>query len=203
MKDSFIVSSHFQEDVRWLENYTLPVVLVSKDGGNYGTLNHDLYYNVHRAPNKLRESGAYLWFIINYWNNLPDKMFFIHGHEISHHQKLPINQAIKKYIDSDYQDFNHCKTLKSIINEEQQLFIDLWKSLYSHRLGTVPKEINFQYGCQFVVDRSLIKMHPLNFYRRTYDLSCVYAESHDLDYKMGTFFEATWHLIFDQQRSIK
>jgi hypothetical protein len=46
-------------------------------------------------------------------------------------------------------------------------------------------------------------MHPLNFYRRAYDLSCIYAENHDLNYTMGTFFEATWHLILDQQRNIK
>jgi hypothetical protein len=141
MKDAFIVSSHFQEDVRWLENYIFPVVLVSKDGGNYSTLNYDRYHNVHRAPNKLRESGAYLWFIINYWNNLPNKMFFIHGHEISHHQKLPIDKAIEKYSDCLFQDFNNYETYHFVLSEQQRSD-PLWSNPAMHTLlGKDPRFI--------------------------------------------------------------
>lgn len=197
-KDTFIVSSHFNEDIRWLENYNLPVVIVSKEGGRYHHLDHDKYYNVHIAPNKLREAGSYLWFIINYWNHLPEKMFFIHGHESAHHQKLPIDKAIEKYSDCLFQDFNNYQTYHFVLSEDDSLFFDLWKQLYERRLGPIRKEFDFEHGAQFVLDRSLLKTHPLSFYRNIYDLCCHYARDEYTSYKITTFFEATWHFIFNQ-----
>lgn len=197
MDDICIVSSHFEEDLRWLENYFLPVVVVSKEGGKYDSLNYEAFYNVHRIQNKLREAGSYLWFIVNYWNHLPSKMFFIHGHESSKHQMMPIDEAINKYYNKLYQDFNHYFTYHMVIDENQDLFTSLWKNLYGSRLGAVPTEVTFELGSQFVVDRSVIRNHPLSFYRRIYDLSCDYASDPHTDYQIGVFFETTWPIIFN------
>lgn len=199
MRDACIVSSHYKEDIKWLENYFLPVVIVSKEGGDYNNINHDAYFNVHRIPNKLREAGSYLWFIVNYWNHLPERMFFIHGHETSDHMKMSLPDAIKKYYDKPFQDFNHYFTYNLKINEEQDLFVYWWEKMLGSRFGLVPDEVFFELGAQFVVSRSIVKNHPLSFYRRIYDYACDQANDSHFDYLMGVFFESIWPIIFNPE----
>lgn len=197
MHDACIVSSHYKEDIKWLENYFLPVVIVSKEGGDYKNINYEAYLNVHLIPNKLREAGSYLWFIVNYWNHLPERMFFIHGHETSDHMKMSLPDAIKKYYDRPFQDFNHFFTYNLKITQEQDLFIEMWNKLMAYRFGSIPTEIFFEFGAQFVVSKSVVKNHPLSFYRKLYDYTCEKAENSHIDYLMGVFFETIWPIIFN------
>ena len=196
-KAIYIVSSHYKEDLTWLEDYHLPVVVVSKDGGDYKGLAHEKYFNVHLMPNRIRESGSYLWFIVNYWNHLPDKMFFIHGHEAAYHQTISLNDAIERYSGvKGYHDFNEYQKVDFIVDERQNFFLYLWKNLYKDVLGPPPKYIEFDRGAQFVVDKDTIKSRSHGFYRHVYDKSLeISSWSQDINYKLGVFFESTWQFI--------
>ena len=193
----YIVSSHYKEDLAWLEDFYLPVVVISKEGGNYKSLSHEKYFNVHLVPNKIRESGSYLWFIVNYWNHLPERMFFIHGHETAYHQVVSLRDAIKLYSDvRGYRDFNDYQRINFAVDEKQSFFCYLWDVLYDGALGKVPEYVEFDRGAQFVVDKSTIKSRSHSFYRRIYDKSLeISSWNKEIDYKLGVFFEATWQFI--------
>ena len=167
---TWVVASHYQEDLRWLEGYRLPVVVVSKEGGDYSRLRHDAYLNVHRMPNRMREAGSYLWFLVNYWNHLPDRMFFIHGHQRAYHQTLSLDEAVARYSDrSGYADFNEFSRLKFVNDGGHGLFGHMWERIFRGDLGPEPDEIHFDYGSQFRVDRDTVARRPLGFYRNAYD----------------------------------
>ena len=91
-EEILIVSSHYDEDLSWLYKSKYPVVVVSK---NEAALDSKFFLKVHSLPNKGREFASYLWFICNYWDNLPSKVAFIHGHESSSHQLYEILKSEK------------------------------------------------------------------------------------------------------------
>ena len=90
--DYVIVSSHFNEDLGWLKRSPYPVVVCSK-------LHSDAALPIDQkcsSPiNKGKEVTAYLKFIIEYYDDLPKNVAFIHGHEKAWHQHLDIFDAIK------------------------------------------------------------------------------------------------------------
>lgn len=76
-----IVTSHWNEDLEWLKSSKFPVVLIDKEGAPASWL-----ASQHVVPNKGHETTAYFKYIIENYENLPDHVAFIHGHEHSWHQ---------------------------------------------------------------------------------------------------------------------
>ena len=101
-----IVTSHWKEDLTWLKKSEFPVVLIDKEGAD-----PTCFEPSYVIPNKGLEASVYLKFIIERYNDLPDHVAFIHGHETAHHQKhsrplleLIRNANTKKY---DFISLNH------------------------------------------------------------------------------------------------
>jgi hypothetical protein len=76
-----IVTSHWKEDLTWLTRSKFPVVLIDKVGSDQSPL-----VAQHVVPNLGRECTSYLKYIIENYDNLPEAVAFIHGHETSKHQ---------------------------------------------------------------------------------------------------------------------
>ena len=73
----------------------------------------------------------------------------------------------------------------------------MWDRIFRGDVGPEPDEIHFEYGSQFTVDRATVVRRPLGFYRNAYDSAIEIAGwSDDANYKVGVFFESTWHMIF-------
>lgn len=87
-----IVSAHYNEDVDWLIKqekypyciYTKTMKDISPEKGKYITTNVGA------------EAESYLRYIVDNYNNLPDVMVFIHGHETSWHNKGTILQVLEE-----------------------------------------------------------------------------------------------------------
>ena len=87
-----IVTSHWKEDLDWLRA-EFPVVVIDKEGAD-----PMCFEPAHVIPNKGSEASAYLKFIIERYDDLPDHVAFIHGHETSHHHRhaLPVLELIRR-----------------------------------------------------------------------------------------------------------
>lgn len=194
--DSLIVSSHYEEDINWLKKIDFPVLVASKEGSS--SVESNGYYSFNKVPNIAREAGSYLWYIVNYWDNLPKKIFFIHGHQRAYHQRVSLEDAVSKYINFDFYDFNHFYRYHWILNERQDLFLGLWEELLKKRFGSCPQRIVCDLCAQFVVDRDLIKQNPKELYEHIY--SRLYGKYSNLgvriNYQIGAFFEIIWHILF-------
>jgi len=192
-----IVSSHYKEDIIWLEKSPYPVIIVGKEGGN--TVDGSKYEAFHILPNKGNEASSYLWYIINYWDVLPDKIVFIHGHETASHQHIHIFDAIEKYKEKDFQAINESYYYIFIPNNS---FRDWWKQIYAESLGQIPDKLVFEPFAQFLVSKERIRSHPLHFYQKLYNC-CLCMEDNATSYRIGAFFEVTWHLLFDKNDKSK
>jgi hypothetical protein len=196
--DTWIVSSQFEEDVDWLKKSDLPVVLVSKKQG----ARDRSFFAHHSMPNKGFEFGSYLWFICNYWDSMPEKVAFIHGHEFAHHQSMPIFDAIKTFGDCDFHGLNGPRHsachyfFKGLPHPWFGLdFSEIWSLLGMSEVCAPPERIVCQGGTQCIVSRDRIKSHPRRFYER---ILREIMKSQD-DRKLGFVLEMIWHIIFGVQ----
>ena len=92
-----IVTAHWNEDLQWLYNL--------KDELDYMTISVcDKLSNPNYAgsgdcdvdTNHGHEASAYLKFIINHYDTLPNNICFIHGHNRAWHQKNPMRELLSK-----------------------------------------------------------------------------------------------------------
>lgn len=190
-----IVTSHWKEDLDWLKQSKWPVVLIDKEGADPSWLTPQ-----HVIPNKGREVSVYLKYIIENYDNLPDNIAFIHGHETAWHQHYP----------------NPLLDLIECANIENYGFISLnnWVRMYPfadedtgmQKIATLWDEFEFPMkkpptmytlacplGAQFIVSRERIHARPLGLWKKWYEKVLV---SDDLI--ISTFFELVWAMIFGE-----
>ena len=61
-----VIIAHYNEDLNWVKHLNIPYTVLSKEA---------LKLNVGH------ESWTYVYFIVQNYYSLPDKMLFVHGHE--------------------------------------------------------------------------------------------------------------------------
>ena len=193
-EEILIVSSHYNEDLSWLHKSKYPVVVVSK---NEAALDSNFFLKVHSLPNKGREFASYFWFICNYWDNLPSKVAFIHGHESSSHQLYGIFKAIDTYKNFDFHGLNGPRTVAYHYCFENEAhpwwdFCSLWSFMGMNRFMYCPRHLVCEASAQSLVSRNLIKSNPIGFYRHI--LSVI--TSHPNDHDLTLFLEVCWHVMF-------
>lgn len=198
-----IVSCHYAEDLKWLESSPHPVHVIGKEGGRTGDLNASKFASVEVIPNFAMEASSYLRYIIKNYDNLPDRIAFIHGHENSPHQRIPIFDAIESYGHLPFVDLNRFLNTYMIILPNSTPY-HMWRVLMSPHFGDVPWVINFRGMAQFVIKREVVLTRPLDFYQLLYKKSFWMYDSEwsgsrrnpDTSKWLGFFFEWVWHLIF-------
>lgn len=192
-----IISSHYREDIKWLEDFDCPVFIFSKKGANTEKVNKENYFVFKEIPNVCREAFSYLFYIVNYWDQLADSNFFIHGHEYAYHQRMPIKVALEQHQKKDFFDFNYYFKYNFVYDDKQKIFLYLWNELYKN-LGDMPMNITCDTCAQFVVSKDAIKQRSKSFYENL--LNKLFNLCHDketnFNYRCGAFFELTWHILF-------
>ena len=191
-----IVSCHYKEELRWLEDSPYPVNVVGKEGGDTTLLETSKFKSVNVIPNFGLEASSYLWFIIKRYDSLPERVAFIHGHENSPHQRIPIFQSIQ-----EYGFISHFVDLNRFMNEYMILvpkspFHAIWNSLMSPYFGDMPKVINFRGMAQFAIHRDAILFRPKWLYEWFHEASSGISKNPNLKNWLGYFFECFWHIIF-------
>ena len=219
-EDLVIVSSHFNEDLRWLKRSQYRVVVCDKPGAAPMPFQSDARCSM--GVNRGREASSYLKFIIEYYDELPKWVAFIHGHEDSEHHKLPygileaIDRARKE--DHDYISLNNVLQVSGLtdkyLNVDPEVFNiqywggrpmhlemqSIWSEYFEPILGIeFPADLRYQGSAQFIVSREAIRRHPRSVYKKFYDW--VTDPSND-DYIAGAVMEFTWHMIFGHKPDI-
>ena len=82
--DVRVASSHFNEDLHWINLIKYPTDIYSKTIKNKNFI----------PFNKVQEAPAYLKYIIDNYYNLPEYTIFVHGHLDSLHQDMNIIEKI-------------------------------------------------------------------------------------------------------------
>lgn len=192
-----IVSSHFNEDLQWLENSPYPVHIVAKQG--CVPVKKEKFSSVDIIPNFANETGSYLWYILNNYDNLPEKIVFIHGHEHAFHQRIPVFQSIELYKEFDFVDINRHTNYYVWIVPDSEYHL-LWDRLLSPFFGQVPKVINFRGHAQFIVSKELILNKSKEFWKFLYEQTFQLCQNNEeLSKKIAIFYENIWHIIFGKE----
>jgi hypothetical protein len=215
--DLVIVSSHYKEDIEWLKRSKWPVIICDKPGGSETSFDSDPTCTLNE--NRGREASSYLKYIIENYDNLPNKIAFIHGHEDADHQRYPrgILQAIEdaRSDEFDFISLNNWIHLKKDTGSQPQLpnhptshefgdhpkiyeeMRNNWDTVFRPFLGIdIPQYFRFQSCAQFIVTRRAIHRHPNSVYQKLYDFI---MEPGSDDWARGVVLEFTWHMIFTEQ----
>jgi len=205
-----IVTSHFTEDLEWLKQSKYPLVVCSKVGAHIPAIPADPKCII---PNIGNEASSYLKFIITYYDNLPEHIAFIHGHETSWHQSVDILKAIDGAL---YKTYNYISLngifLKRKNNTEfHELIQKIYKQYFESTIGvSYPKNSVQHDACaQFIVSRNTIKKYSKEIYSNWFNL-IIDVELAKINgdqfcktictssFIWGLIFEFIWHIIFGE-----
>lgn len=191
--DLVIVTAHFKEDLEWLRQSGLPLVICSKE---QATPQPDAEPRC-MIPNKGREASSLLKFIIAFYDKLPKRIAFVHGHELAWHQRFDILSAIqcaKK--DKPFVSLNVIFMDDRNLSNPTYLSIkDLWKDHFKPWLNIEFPERVFHDCCaQFIVSRDAVRRIPKRGYEHW--LQLLMNSPHDNI--LSVQFEYLWHIIFGE-----
>lgn len=188
-KNVRIVSSHYKEDLSWINLVKYPVDIYSK------TIKTKNFISF----NKAQEVPAYLKYIIDNYNNLPEYSIFVHGHLNSLHQRSNIIETINtielkdKIINLNRPDW--IVDLKSGDDFHDRKFSwieDNWLDLTKNKIP-IPNRLKFPACAQFAIHKSCIERLPLEFWQNLFN----WCEKTELEnYISSRIFEYIWYYLF-------
>jgi hypothetical protein len=185
-----ILVAHYNENIDWLKNQKIKTLIYSKTIKEYNFIDE----------NKGQEVPCYIKYIIDSYDNLPEKTLFIHAHKSSIHQDIDTDKIIPILnwnLDSFF-SINKRYWYQEISKNISIDFgaYDVWLKNNWHIFENYlpfPEKLKFYSGAQFVVDKKLILQYPKNFWENLY----VWIMKTDLSsYISSRIFEYTWHYIF-------
>jgi hypothetical protein len=186
-----ICTSHYKEDLEWLKKSEYPVTVIHHEGGSDLPDFEDIF-TATTIENKGKEASAYLKFIIDRYDSLPDHVAFIHGHETSYHQKAgrPLLELIKT---ANIEKYNFIQ-LNNIWR-----FIIRSSMMKEHEPLIQKFNINFpdfsimSPHAQFIVSKKRILKNPKNMYIDMYDYLMTMTH---ITNDVVVSFEYIWQYIF-------
>ena len=209
-----IVTAHYNEDLEWLRKSKYPVVLCDKPGAKVSSFTPDKKCTLD--VNRGRESSSYLKYIVEHYDNLPERIAFIHGHEETYHQKYPkhiletIDDARK---DLDFVSLNNWLHMKKRVCESETFmgtpcgdwtaaFDDMkehWETLFKPIVKyDMPDYFRFDASAQFIVSRKAILRHPKKAYQNLLDYM---IDPNGNDFVRGVVMEFLWQSILSDVKN--
>ena len=196
-----IVTSHWKEDLSWLKKSRFPVVLIDKEGAD-----PTCFEAQHIIPNKGLDAAAYFTYIIENYDNLPDHVAFIHGHETSWHHRhdRPLLEVIEsaniqKYeyipLNNFIRIYGFCDEPKNVDSSPGMKLKSFWNFLNLPPLPDMTKFV-IPICSQFIVSRRRILNIPKELWKELLRI-VVTAEGDDAKI-WPNFFEFIYHIIFSE-----
>ena len=181
-----ICTSHFKEDLKWLEKSPWPVSVVHHEGG-------DPVEYTYLIPNVGFEVTSYLKYIIERYDTLPDHVAFIHGHEEAwHHQgDRPLLEMIRTANIQKY-DFVPLNNAWRCVTSQLQMKAEIEFAEKFNLL--IPEHFITCCGGQFIVSKRAILKTPKRLYEHLYNIVN--------DKPSAIYFELMWHCLFGCGSSI-
>lgn len=209
MKEISIVSSHYNEDLSWLINQdSYPYFIYSKNAEFVKRFLDERPHMSNRVKlmeNKGNEAGSYLSFIIENYENLPDHVAFVHGHDRAWHQGKSIYDYLSAYDGENYLPLSDTYFRNVLYRDDNQhggsllySHMDtLWKDVPEIALP-FPDRLELTMCAQFVVPKKAILKNNVFVYRKL--LSWLFAQTHMSQYRSAILFEQLWYYLMTHQR---
>lgn len=182
-----ICTSHFKEDLNWLKNSPWPVTVVDHEGASP----HD-FESAITIPNVGNEVTAYLKFIIDRYDNLPEFTAFLHGHEESYHQLAgrPILDLIRGANTEKY-EYISLNNRWRFVTSQNHLgdFKDFLQK--SGLISIIPQFYITDTCAQFIVSKRLILKNPKSFYQHIYNCIQKTTDAIAVEHCWGLIFRVT------------
>ena len=216
MNKCHLIVSNFNKNLCWLnnlENIVSKIFVYDHDTLmeiNEFILNNKKYY-YEQIPNKGCEASAYLKYIIDNYDNLPDKIILIHDTEYSWHHTGSIIDLINDNINTDklYINLNHYRWGHVNTNEEGYIdqftindtYYNIYEKILYKYFGDIRDYGNFltdYLGCsQFIIKKLCILKNDKQLYIDLYNycMSDNVLEGH-YSGGFGYFMEYIWNIIF-------
>ena len=214
MKYHFVIA-RYNENIDWIKyiNTNLFDIFIYNKGDNIN--NDNINCKILKLENNGRESHTYLYHIINYYENLPEKIIFTQAHPFDHVRYNFINE-INNFDTCNFNFFYFSKNILNIkydINKNKFLEYGIlngnnWQNY--HELNspisiTMKKlfenfenqnlNIIFGAGAIYGVNKELIIKNKKEFY-----INCIDILNNSSNLKNpdeGHCFERLWHYIFN------
>jgi len=191
-----IIIAHYNEDLNWVLklNNEFDILIYSKTNKDYNMID----------GNKGQEVPMYLKYIIDNYDNLPEKNLFLHGHQNSLHQDYPSDYIIRNvnWENSDYFSVNRRDWYQEVSDKHQisnnsfRGWLEKNWEIFQNKIDFPENGLFFYSGAQFVVSKKLIKQYDIDFYQNLFN----FIQKTDLDSVITSrIFEYTWHYIFTKQ----
>ena len=164
--------------------------------------------------NKGEEAMTYLTYIIQFYESLPEKVFFVHGHYNGWHQLINIDDILSSLYWENVTTFTNLRSCSFYPETKIRFWTDkivrgkgdqslfnamflFWQEFGMARFG-FPQMTNDtvieSYCCsQFLVDKDSIRRLPVGFYL---ELRSFLMNSKWHKWSLGRVFEYIWHIIF-------
>lgn len=202
-----IVVARYNENIDHLDFFNDITVVYNKGNDNI----NQIYKNVIKLINVGREAHTYLYHIINNYNNLAERTFFMQAKTDDHKMLEFIEYFKDKYFIGKISNL-YTKLLKKPIDFDKKYLIShknnfLLRSKYipyqfiKNILGidiSNDNKFDMIWGANFVVSRDLIHKKPIEFYINIIKYLEFYNNPEE-----GHFFERSWYLIYNHPNFIK
>jgi len=194
-------------DLSWIQRQPWPAFVSTKEPGK----------RVHSEPwgNIGQEDATYFRFITMFYDDLPERMVFLHGHNKAWHQEGYLMEYILRnacFHEQQYMSVNAFPVVrapKGAKANEWQILRKYWDVLGQGELGPFPKRGLREKCCaQFMVHRDRVLKHPKSFYEiqrqemtdpgKTYLRSMKQMNVH-VGFDLVLFYESIWHVMWGEK----
>lgn len=178
-----ICTGHYNEDLEWLKNCGYPVNIVHKEGGT------PIESPTFTIPNVGYEASAYLKFIIERYDTLPDHTAFLHGHETAEHQwgERPMLDMIRTANTEKY-DFIHLNNIWLYSSSKKLSIFNKLKEKMDFLRIFPPELFSLGLCAQFIVSRNFIRRNSKEYYETIFKNTITKDDACMLEY--------SWQYIF-------
>ena len=194
-----VVSAHWNESLDWLKQSEFKYTIVDKADNP----NRDPDSTLHVEFNRGRETSAYLKYIITHYNELPERVAFIHGHDTSKHQSRPTLQALREC--DPGKDFESLDRFCGVpwpgavlYNQARMSFPLFFAREEWVKLLNMGPIVVCNLGAQFCVHRERIHRLPLAAWESLYDDVMLDPN----DYCKGVVAEYMWHILMGENAAM-
>lgn len=181
-----VLIAHYDKDVSWAKGLKDVFIYTSNEG-----------YPYTKVRNRGNDASHYLSFILDHYENLPERTVFCHDHKVDWTQKFALRYIIEHLnweVAPYFSIGARCNLWECIHYDSKPFHIEAMKrSWVILEPLPYPEKLTYIAGTQFCVHRDLILQYPKSFYENCREW--VYTTK-EAEWFIGRFFEYTWHYIF-------
>ncbi|MEO1511198.1 MAG: DUF3431 domain-containing protein [Planctomycetota bacterium] len=191
-----LVLCHWTEDLSWLRYQPYAALVYEKRPELRETAHHST------PRNTANEASAYLQFIVDYYDALPERVAFLHSHRYAYHQEdvLALLDDLDLSTAASYCNVNHA-VWGTKEDPRRAILYDTHRAWLEAHLGPLPPLLFDACCAQFLVSRDRIRRRPLAFYQAALAVAldpAVAEHDREANRQLGLVFEWLWHYVFGE-----